>query len=504
MTNRERNGENPFHAFLIEPQLQEQRALFFEIMLDVNDAHALMLFAQGILSQGEAAQLLDVSRQLREQGAASLRMMPEREDLYLNMEAHIIERLGDHVGGRLHIGRSRNDLYATMQRIKCRAELLRITEVLLELRAAMLQVAAENLETIIPGYTHMQPAQPITYGHYLSGVSQALARDHARLMGAYQRTNLNPLGAGALAGTGFPIDRDRTAAALGFDGLVANSLDAVASRDYVAEILSAMALALSHLSRMNQDFYFWVTSEFSVLLLPDEFVAGSSIMPQKRNPILFEHISSKVSHVLSAYVSVLTTLKGAPYTHSRVSSSEVFTLPWKAFAETETALRLMAAILPKLRINREVALANTWGNFSTVTEVADEIVRKMGVSFRSAHEIVKHAVQGLYGQGQTSREMTLPLLNQAAGEVLGRPLEGITEEDVRKALDPLENVRRRAVVGGPAPQEASRGLEQLRGQLESDRRAWEGCGERLRAASSVMAGDVRRLLGESTPAPGKA
>jgi argininosuccinate lyase len=494
MGESEPTGKNPFHAYLIEPQLQEQRQLYFELMLDVNDAHTLMLHAREILSPQEARQLLQVSQELRERGAAALLLIPEREDLYLNMEAHLIDRLGERVGGRLHMGRSRNDLYATMQRMKCRAELLRVAQLLLDLRGVILGTAESGLETVIPGYTHMQPAQPITYGHYLAGVAHAFARDSARLMAAYARINLSPLGAGALAGTGFPIDRSLVAAYLGFDGVLTNSLDAVASRDYVAEMLGAMALTLSTLSRMNQDFYFWVTSEFSLLVLPEEFVAGSSIMPQKRNPILFEHLSAKVAHVLGAYVSVLTTLKGTPYTHSRVSAGEVFVLPWKAVAEAETALRLVTAILPKLQINRTVALANAATNFSTVTELADELVRKMGISFRSAHEIVKHAVHRLHHRGQTCQALTLPLLNEAATKVLGKPLEGIDEEDLRQALDPLENVRRRNVVGGPAPQDVAVRLQELHRQLEADRRELDVRCERLRAASARLADAIRALI----------
>lgn len=462
------HAENVFLKYLLEPQLADQAKRFFHIMLRVNDAHVLMLLEQGIISNSEAKQLLELSQDIKKNGIQALNLVPEKEELYLNMEAHIIERLGDYVGGKLHTGRSRNDLYATMQRIKCRDAVLDIAEQEIELRETLLGLAEENLETIIPGYTHMQPAQPITFGYYLAALSHALERDFDRLTAAYTRTNLNPLGAGALAGTGFNIDRTLTGKYLGFDGVLMNALDAVASRDYVADIVFAMTMLLSDIGRMNQDFYFWVTSEFSTLKLPDEFVASSSIMPQKRNPIIFEHSISKVSHLLGAFVSIMTTMKGIPYTHSRATSGDVFTLLWGAFGETETTLKWMTALLNKIEINEDNALMNTKKNFSTATEVADEMVRKMDVSFRTAYQIVKRAVLGLYHQGKTSEDLTLEELNEAAMAVIQKPLQNINADDIEKALDPLENVKRRNVLGGPAPTVVAKDIVDMRNRLQRD------------------------------------
>ena len=293
MNRKGDSEENVFLKYLMEPQLVDQGEKFFNIMVKINDAHTLMLLKQGIISSNDSRQLLTLSQELSKKGVKALDLDPKKEDLYLNMEAYIIRQLGDYVGGKLHTGRSRNDLYAAIQRLKCREELLKIIDLLLGLRQILLDIAEDNVDKIIPGYTHMQPAQPITYAHYLSAHCSAIKRDFDRLIEAYKRTNLNPMGAGALAGTGFNIDRTLTGKYLGFDGDLVNTLDAVASRDYVAETVSGMTIFLSTISRMNQDFYFWVTSEFSIIKLPDEFVAGSSIMPQKRNPILFEHILSK-------------------------------------------------------------------------------------------------------------------------------------------------------------------------------------------------------------------
>lgn len=488
--------ENVFHKYLLAPQIAGQADKFFDIMLAADDAHALMLLKQGLINRDEAGKLLKFSRDLAARGAHSFELSPEREDLYLNIESHLIAELGDYVGGKLHTGRSRNDLYATVQRIKCREMILDIAEQVLELRKVILRVSDENLATIIPGYTHMQPAQPITFGYYLAAVGHALERDFERLMAAYARTNLNPLGACALAGTGFPIDRALVSGYLGFDGNLENALDAVASRDYVADIVFAMTMLLSDISRVNQDFYFWVTSEFSILRLPDELVVGSSIMPQKRNPIIFEHSIGKVSHLLGSLVSIVTAMKGVPYTHSRATSGEVFTTLWSAFGEAEAAVKLMTLVLDKIEIDTDHALENTKKNFSTATEVADEIVRKMDVSFRTAYLIVKKAVLPLYHQGKTSEDLTLAELNAAAMDVLRRPLQGITVEDVEKALSPLGNVEKRTVLGGPAPATVSKDIEEMRMHLRADVLQVEDWRTQIESSEKTRKEAVAKIVGE--------
>lgn len=487
--------ENVFFTCLLAPQIADQADKFFDAMLAANDAHALMLLEQGLLSGDEARKLLGFSREFAARGAHGFATSPQKEDLYLNIEAHLIDELGDYVGGKLHTGRSRNDLYATVERIKCREMLLDIADLALDLRRTLLRVAHDNLTTVIPGYTHLQPAQPITFGYYLAALGHAFERDFARLAAAYARTNLNPMGACALAGTGFPIDRAAVGGYLGFDDELRNALDAVASRDYVAEVVFAMTMLLSDIGRACQDFYVWSTSEFAILRLPDAFVVGSSIMPQKRNPIIFEHSIGKVSHLLGALVSVVAAMKGVPYTHSRATSSEVFTLLWTAFDETALAVKLMTAALDKVEIDTAVALENTTRNFSTATEIADEIARKMDVSFRTAYRIVKTAVLPLHRQGKTSEDLTLAELNAAATEVLGRTLQGITAEDVDRALSPMGNVEKRTVLGGPAPATVAADLEEMRRRLDDDARRIRDLHGRLAAAEEMRKEKISQVFG---------
>lgn len=485
--------ENVFFKTLLEPQIVDQGKRLFAAMLKANDAHALMLLAQGILNEDEARQLLRLSKELSLQGVEGLELSAAKEDLYLNLESHIIGKLGDYVGGKLHTGRSRNDLYACIQRMKCRDAILDIADQLLALRQILLRTAQAHLETVIPGYTHMQPAQPITYGFYLAALGHAVERDFDRLAAAYARTNVNPLGACALAGTGFNIDRTSTASDLGFAGNLTNALDAVAARDYVADIVYAMTMLLSDISRMNQDFYFWVTSEFSILELPDEFVIGSSIMPQKRNPIIFEHSIAKVSHLLGALVSIVTTMKGVSYTHSRATSGETFTMLWTAFDETKIALKLASAVLEKAQINTENALKNTMSNFSTATEVAEEIVRTMDVSFRTAYLIVKKAVLPLHREGKTAEALSLAELDRAAMDVLGRPLQGITAADIEKALSPLGNIRKRTVLGGPDPATVEDDIARMQLQLQDDVQKMEAWRERIASGETSVREKIAQI-----------
>jgi argininosuccinate lyase len=480
---------------MLEPQIAGQADKFFDVMLKANDAHALMLLDQGIINDDEAKKLLEFSKELQNRGVKNIRLTADKEDLDLNIEALIVEALGDYIGGKLHTGRSRNDLYAAIQRIKCRDMILDLAEQILDLRKTLLKLSEKNLETVMPGYTHMQPAQPITFGYYLAALGHALERDFERLTAAYSRTNLNPLGACALAGTGFPIDRTLVGGYLGFDGDLQNGLDAVASRDYVADIVFAMTMLLSNIGRMNQDFYFWITSEFSIIRLPDEFVIGSSIMPQKRNPIVFEHTIAKVSHLLGALVSVVTAMKGVPYTHSRATSSEVFATLWSAFGETTTAVKCLSAVLEKIEINKENALDNTMKNFSTATEVAEEMVRKTDISFRTAYSIVKNAVWPLYEKNKTSMDLTLDDLTRASMKIIKKPLHGISSEEVERALSPLENIKKRNILGGPAPEIVLKDIEKMRMHMVDDAEHIKGCKGKLESAEMAVRRRIAKIIG---------
>ncbi|MEM2936176.1 MAG: argininosuccinate lyase, partial [Candidatus Bathyarchaeia archaeon] len=283
-----------------------------EPVIKVNKAHIVMLTKQGILGLGDAAVILKVLKEL----PPDMSLDPRMEDVHMQVEASVIEKLGETVGGKLHVAKSRNDQVATAVRMALRTRLLEVIQILIELRKTFLVRCDEYLEAIMPGYTHLQHAQPTTIAHYLLAYHDAFKRDTERLMDAYSRVNLSPMGAGALATTSFKIDRKLVAELLGFDGLLENSVDAVSTRDFVVEVLADLALIMTDLSRFSEEVVLWSASEFSAVELPDEYVSTSSIMPQKRNPVVAELIRAKTAHVYGDLMAVLTILKALPLSYN--------------------------------------------------------------------------------------------------------------------------------------------------------------------------------------------
>ncbi len=457
--------------YLIRPRLESVSLASFETMMDLNRAHVAMLATKGIMTQADASKLMRVLQTVLSEGPNSIAWNPELEEAYYNIEAHIISKAGATVGGQMHTGRSRNDLGAALSRISTRTQVAALAVNLHALREVLLTLAEEHSDTIVTGYTHMQPAQPTTLGHYFHAVAQALLRDEVRLQQAYETVNKCPLGACAFNATGFDIDRHMLADLTGFSDLAENSIDALASRDYASQVLSTLAILSVTLSRLAQDLYTWGTDEFGWLELGDDVATTSSIMPQKKNPITLEHIRAKSAHLIGAVVATLTAQKGTAFGHMRDISLES-TVPLKdGFREAEAIVNLTTATLRSVRVKEGVAEARAGINFSTVTELADVMVREVGLSFREAHIVVGVAVGELTERGAGPDELDLELLNRVAQEQLGRRL-GLSKESVRRALSPRENVMIRAVTGGPAPKEVLRSILVSREQLATQEAWW--------------------------------
>jgi argininosuccinate lyase len=312
---RERLKAEPhpvLQKYLFGPGIARDVVLSFYNMSEMNLAHALMLAKQGIISLAEARLILRELIALRDKGPEAFTPNSAYEDYYMNIENYLIERLGVEYAGKLHTARSRNDLHSTVDRMNVRDSYLKLLELLLSLRKVILTLAAKYKETVFTGYTHMQPAQPITLGHYFLAVAEALERDFQRFETAWIRINLSTLGSCAFAGTSFPIDREYTAGLMGFDGNIVNTIDAVASRDYLLELTADYAILGSTLSRLSNDLYYWATDEFGYIEIDDSMAASSSIMPQKKNPTSLEHIKAKSAHLIAAFVSVAGCLKNIP------------------------------------------------------------------------------------------------------------------------------------------------------------------------------------------------
>lgn len=476
---------------VLEPTLREDLAHYWAPFLWIQRAHAVMLSERGILGPATALELIRAVDALDREGLAPESLDP-RSDLFFSVEGELGRRVGDDAAGRLHTGRSRNDLQATYQRMAVRERILDVRAELAGVRRACLALAEAHAETLLPGYTHLQAAQPISLGHWALAVGDSFARDDARLAAAFDAANRCPLGAAALAGTSWPIDRHRTAALLGFDGLLENTLDAVASRDYLIDALAAVAAALTTASRCATDLLLWTTWEFGLVELDDAYAGISSIMPQKKNPGALEHCRARAAHGLAALASVLAVLKGIPFTHTRDTGKEAFHLVFDAFEQAIGTTNVLAGALETLQVDPERTARAAGVGFATVTDLADALVREHGLSFRAAHRVVGRLVRLALERGLDAVSMNPELLAVAAVEVLGRPLR-LSPVAMARALDPRENVVARALPGGPAPAEVRRMLANRQAALDADRRDLDGRWAGLRAARDRLDAAVGEL-----------
>ena len=418
-------------------------------------AHADMLCAAGVLSDEELAAIRDGLSQVQEEiRDGSFQWSIELEDVHMNIEARLTELIGI-TGKKLHTGRSRNDQVATDIRLYLRSAIDSIAGELTRLQHGTVTLAASNTDTIMPGFTHLQTAQPVTFGHHLLAWNEMLQRDYGRLQDCRKRLNRSPLGAAALAGTTYPIDRARTAAALGFDAPTENSLDSVSDRDFAIEFCAFAALLLTHLSRMAEELVLWTSAQFDFIELPYRFCTGSSIMPQKKNPDVPELVRGKVGRVNGHLVSLLTLMKSQPLAYNKDNQEDKEPL----FDTVDTVLDclrafadMVPAIKPKARQMREAARRG----FSTATDLADYLVR-LGLPFRDAHEVVGKAVAHGVASNLDLAEMPLETLQAFCPDI---------GEDVFAVLTLEGSVAARDHLGGTAPAQVAAAAQRALRKLE--------------------------------------
>ncbi|NNG13476.1 MAG: argininosuccinate lyase [Halobacteria archaeon] len=417
-------------------------------------AHARMLAHVGIISETECKRIVDGLEDIRadiERGdfAWSVAL----EDIHMNIEARLIERIGE-AGKKLHTGRSRNDQVATDLRLYLRDEIDTLCVELDRLQTALLELAESEVDTIMPGFTHLQVAMPVSFGHHMLAWIEMLERDYQRLLDCRRRVNVMPLGAAALAGTSFPIDRAYTARLLGFDAPAANSLDAVSDRDFVIEFCSAAALVMMHLSRFSEELILWSSAQFNFIELPDRFCTGSSIMPQKKNPDVPELVRGKGGRVIGHLVSLLTLMKGQPLAYNKDNQEDKEPL-FDSVDTLKGSLRVFADMMPALELNREQMTRAAHQGFSTATDLADYLVRK-GISFRDAHEIVGRAVRHGIESGRDLSAMTLEELQGFSSSIGADVFEVLTLEGSLAA---------RNHPGGTAPAQVRAAITTVRTRL---------------------------------------
>jgi argininosuccinate lyase len=404
-------------------------------------AHAAMLAKQGIISFEDAKLIADGLDTIEDEirtGVFPFRH--EFEDIHMNVEARLRELIGL-PAGRLHTARSRNDQVATDFRLWVRAAVDATIAQLYDLQGALLERAEEHADTLMPGFTHLQPAQPVTFGHHLMAYVEMFGRDRSRFIDARARMNENPLGSAALAGSPFPIDRFATSEALGFDRPMGNSLDGVSARDFALEAMSHAAICAGHLSRLAEEIVIWTTPQFGFVKLSDAFSTGSSIMPQKRNPDAAELVRAKTGRITGALIALMTVMKGLPLAYSKDMQEDKPPV-FECFDALDLALRAMTGMVRDLVAQPEKMRAAAGAGFSTATDLADWLVRTLNIPFRDAHHITGAAVKLAEGQGVDLAQLPLSDLQN---------LEARITEDVYKVLTPEASAASRQSYGGTAP-----------------------------------------------------
>ena len=423
--------------------------------IDGSRAHARMLAQQGIISEADATAIDDGLAKVSEEIAQGLlTFRRELEDIHMNVEARLKEIVGE-PAGRLHTGRSRNDQVATDFRLWVRDSIDRVDAGLAVLIGSLLDRAEQEADTILPGFTHLQPAQPVTLGHHLLAFVEMFSRDRGRFAGARKRLNESPLGAAALAGTPYPLDREMTAQALGFDGPTRNSLDSVSARDFALEYLAAASILATHLSRMAEEMVVWSSAAFGFISFSDAWSTGSSIMPQKRNPDAAELLRAKVGRIFGAFTSLLLTMKGLPLAYSK-DMQEDKEVTFLAADAIELSLAAAVGFVADFRPDRDAMRAACLKGHLTATDLADWLVRALGLPFRDAHHVTGTLVALADEKGARLDELTLEDLQSVHASITA---------DVFDVLSVEASVASRQSFGGTAPDRVREAIASARSQL---------------------------------------
>ncbi len=452
---------------VLQPAYDDAQAYLFEPMLAAHEAHAIMLAEQKIITQENARAILKAVAHIREQGVDAYAYQPGIEDLFFRIEGQIIEQVGPEFGGNLQLARSRNDLGQALARMALRTKVANLSQELLSLRTAVLNCANNHLDAIMPGYTHTQPAQPVTFAHYLAGVLTFLDKDQSRLHATYQNVNESPLGAAAFTGSGFPIDRERVAALLGFGGIIASTHHSIGAGDHLTDISFAIQSLAIGLSRVTKDLLFLATKEASAIYVDDSFIQISSIMPQKRNPVVLEHLRARLSRTIGYAQTVAIQCHNIPYGDTQDIEDEILPPLILACAALQECLILYTSFFETVQINRELMASRAADGFTTATELADVLVRDAGLPFRQAHKVVATMVTNAVAAEMECHQLTLESLQSAAHDAIAQPVD-LSEDQFRRALDPEIFVAVRDGIGGVAPSATGNLLTEQASSLQTD------------------------------------
>jgi len=467
---------------VLRENFEDAKALFLSPLMSIHYAHLVMLERQGIVSREDARELRRALDGISIPTVRAAVFDGTVEDLFFYVERLVVQASGDERAGRLHTARSRNDIDMTMYRMRVREYVLELLAATLDLRDALSALADRHRETVFAAHTHTQPAQPTTVAHYLLGLIEELERDGGRLRAAFETTNRSPLGACAITGTGFPIDRDLTSALLGFDGPTGNTYGSIATVDYLLESASAAAVTLVGVGRCVQDLLLWCTCEVGYLRLGDGYVQASSIMPQKRNPVALEHARAIGSNALGQTAAITMSVHNTPFGDIVDTEDDLQRLVYSMFRDATRAVTLVGAAMASAEFDVERMSARAGEGWITVTELADALTREQGLAFCTSHAITTRFVRELQGREGLSRTDALA---RAATAIIGRTLP-YDEAALAGILSPRHFVAVRTTPGGPAPETTARALAASRRALETDRAWVSGRIEALRAAERQL------------------
>lgn len=468
----------------------DAKEYFLEAYHRVDLAHAIMLQEQGIITDEELKSLLRALRDLDFDTIRGREYDGTFEDLFYLLQQEIAKGTCADTAGKLHTARSRNDIDVTIYRLRLREDCLTLIASAIELRDVFLDLAAEHHGSLMPAYTHTQPAQPSTLAHFLLAMAENLSRDIKRLKSAFENMNRCPLGSGAITTSGFPINRHRVAELLGFSEPTVNSYASIASVDYFTEALGAVSALLVNIGKFAQEFMLMAMIEFNAIRLPDGYVQGSSIMPQKRNPVALEHIRAIGSKALGQSMGVITAVHNTPFGDINDVEDDLQPLIYSAMRDANRAVALFAATLRSATFNLENLKKRAGENFIAVTELADTIVRKEALPFSISHKIVGACVRSAL---ESNGEITHAAMQSAAESVLGHELS-LTEDELATAISPENFVNIRTIYGGPAPTETKRALGAERALAAVDAEWFAATRSALDLASKTLDDSVRAKL----------
>ncbi len=475
-------------TYVLNENFEDAKALFLSPLMAIHYSHLVMLDAKGIVPHDHAHAIREALDAVCEADVRRVTYDGTYEDLFFYVEHLIVQSCGEDVAGRLHTARSRNDIDMTMYRMRQREFVLGLVGATLDLRRSLLDLADRHRETVFAVHTHTQRAQPTTVAHYLLAVVEQLERDAVRLQGAYERTNRSPLGACAITGTGFDIDRQLTADLLGFPGPTGNTYGSIATVDYLLESTASTGVLLAGLGRFVQDLLLWSTSEFDYVRLGDGFVQCSSIMPQKRNPVALEHARAIGSKALGQTQAILTSVHNTPFGDIVDTEDDLQPLVFSMFRDATRTVKLVAAAMRTAQFDAKRLEARAAEGWTTLTELADTLVRDRGIPFKSAHAIAGHLIAER--QRHPGRPLS-ELLAEVSTALLGAPLV-YSDGELANILSPRHFIDVRRTHGGPAPVETSRASIAARAGLDADQAWWTSAKNAL--------GDAERRLAQRASA----